>query len=177
MATLDDFRKGFKGVRGNRFRVSGVLNTVNAESSASPQASEFEFYCKAASIPGSGVGVIPVGYKGRPIKFSGERTYTDWVVSIYDSSTLDLREKFEDWIEGMDRRNEHEINYNNANSNWTVEYMDMDGTKSDSNYRKKIRLINCFPIDLSAMEMSYDIPDTFAEFAVTFAYDRWEYAI
>jgi len=172
MATLDEFRQNFYGVRGNRFRVSGAINIGgDAVSPTIP----LEFYCKAASIPGSAVGMIPVGYKGRPIKFSGERTYTDWAVQVYDSSKADLRSLLEQWIDDMDTRNTHEINYNNSNDYWSIEYMDMDGTKSDSNYRRKIKLIHCFPIDISPIEMSYDIPDTFAEFSLTLAYDRWEY--
>ena len=75
----------------------------------------------------------------------------------------------------MDTRDTHEINYNNANSNWTVEYMDMSGTQSNSQYQKKISLVNCFPIDVSAIDLSYDVPDTFAEFTVTLTYDYWKY--
>ena len=37
-----------------------------------------------------------------------------------------------------------------------------------------ITLRNCFPIDISAMELSYDAVDTFAEFTITLAYDYWE---
>jgi hypothetical protein len=171
MATLDNFRNSFRGVRGNRFRVMGDF-----PNQAGFDATTFEFYCKAASIPGSSIGMIPVGYKGRPVKFSGERTYSDWVVQIYESSVVDLRERFEQWIDFMDSRNDHEINYNVSSSQWSIFYDDVNGTQSDSKYKKEIRLINCFPIDVSPIEMSYDVPDTFAEFTVTIAYDRWEYA-
>lgn len=175
MATLDQFRSGFKGVRGNRFRVFGQFPAGVAQVPAN--ANTFEFYCKAAAVPGSSIGMIPVGYKGRPVKFSGERVYQDWVVAIYDSSDQNLREKFESWVQKMDMKNAHEINYNLASSEWGIEYMDMipGQTQSDSNYRKKITLVNAFPIDISPMEMSYDVNDTFAEFGVTIAYDYWIY--
>jgi hypothetical protein len=178
MASIDTFRSEFNGVRTNRFRVSGTLNDAsgNQVSPAGGGPNFFEFYCKAASIPGSAIGIIPVGYKGRPVKFSGERTYTDWAVQIYDSSTGNLRELFEDWIDAMDTRDTHEINYNNANSAWTVEYMDMSlGTRSNSDYKRKITLVNCFPVDISPIDLSYDVPDTFAEFTVTLTYDYWKY--
>lgn len=177
MATLDQFRSEFKGVRTNRFRVSGQLNGVGGGAVTPPGAGSnfFEFYCKATSVPGSSIGIIPVGYKGRPVKFSGERTYSDWVVQVYDSSVGNLRQLFDEWINAMDTRDTHEINYNNANSNWTVEYMDMSGTQSNSQYQKKISLVNCFPIDVSPIDLSYDVPDTFAEFTVTLTYDYWKY--
>jgi hypothetical protein len=173
MATLDQFREGFRGVRGNRFRVTGNFpSTIST-----PTAQTFEFYCKASAVPGSSIGMIPVGYKGRPVKFSGERVYQDWAIAIYDSSTEELRAKFEAWIDLMDSRNAHEINYNISDDAWGIDYMDMLGNLSQSNssYVKKIRLRNAFPIDISAMEMSYDVNDTFAEFSVTVAYDYWEY--
>jgi hypothetical protein len=84
MATLNQFRDNFKGVRSNRFKVNGSFPTGEFD------AQDFEFYCKASSVPGSSIGVIPVGYKGRPVKFSGERSYQDWLIQIYDSSTKDL---------------------------------------------------------------------------------------
>lgn len=177
MATIDNFRQGFKGVRANRFRVAGTFPS-GIEAGNIP-AGTFEFYCKAASVPGSAVGVIPVGYKGRPIKFSGERTYADWLVQIYDSTDTDLRTNFERWIEAMDGRNSHQINYNVAGGNvtWTVEYMEQapGSTQSGNSYQKKIKLVNCFPIDLSPIELSYDSPDTFSEFTVTLTYDYWDY--
>ena len=158
MATLDQFRSEFKGVRTNRFRVSGQLNGVGGGAVTPPGAGAnfFEFYCKATSIPGSSIGIIPVGYKGRPVKFSGERTYIDWVVQVYDSSVGNLRQLFDEWINAMDTR-------------------DMSGTQSNSQYQKKISLVNCFPIDVSAIDLSYDVPDTFAEFTVTLTYDYWKY--
>jgi hypothetical protein len=168
MATLNEFRQNFQGVRGNRFRVAGNFPTGGFS------ATDFEFYCKATSVPGSSIGVIPVGYKGRPVKFSGERTYQDWVVQIYDSSTKNLRDLFEKWVDLMDSRNAHEVQYNVANQPWTVEYMDMNGTESTSAYKRKITLVNCFPVDISPIEMSYDVADTFAEFTVTLTYDFWE---
>lgn len=167
--SIDTFRQNFKGVRGNRFRIFGKFpgggNATN---------NDFEFYARAASVPGSAIGIIPVGYKGRPVKFSGERTYTDWAVQVYDSSVADIRGRLEAWIESMDSRNDHEINYNLV-EDWEVHYQDMSGSVSNSNYNKKIKLINCFPVDLSPIELSYDTPDTFAEFTLTLTFDYWKY--
>lgn len=179
MATIDNFRSEFKGVRANRFKVSGSFpSSINRR----VDVNTFEFYCKAASVPGSAIGVIPVGYKGRPIKFSGERTYADWLISIYDSTNFNLRSAFEAWIEAMDGRSSHNVNYNVASgegstNTWTVEYMEQasGSTSTNSTYRKKIKLVNCFPVDLSPIELSYDSPDTFAEFTVSLTYDYWDY--
>lgn len=172
---LEAFRAGFKGVRANRFKVTGAFPNAPGAQQGNAGLVNFEFYCKAASIPGSGIGIIPVGYKGRPVKFSGERTYQDWIIQVYDSSTPNIRKLFEDWVDYMDRRNAHEVNYNTViNNQWLIEYMDMSGSQSNSQYRRKFTLKNCWPVDVSAIEVSYDIPDTFAEFTVTLTYDFFE---
>lgn len=175
--SIDNFRQNFKGVRSNRFEINGTYVTSsngNSESPTVPGGNAFKIYAKAASVPGSSIGIIPVGYKGRPVKFSGERTYTDWAVQVYDSNIVDIRQRFEDWIELMDNRREHEINYN-LTSDWEVLYQDIAGTQSNSNYNKRIKLVHCFPVDISPIELSYDVPDTFAEFTLTLTYDYWEY--
>ena len=165
--SIDNFRKSFKGVRANRFEVIGKLP-------GNANISDFKIYAKAASVPGSSIGIIPVGFKGRPVKFSGERTYTDWAVQVYDSSTVDIRTLLEDWINKMDSRNDHEINYD-LTADWEVSYMDMSNTSSNSNYQRKIKLVHCFPVDISPVDLSYDAPDTFAEFTLTLTYDYWQY--
>lgn len=165
--SIDNFRQSFKGVRANRFEVIGKLP-------GQALIPDFKIYARSASVPGSSIGIIPVGYKGRPVKFSGERTYTDWAVQVYDSSVADIRTVIENWIDQMDTREAHEINYN-VTSDWEVKYMDMSGTSSNSNYQRSIQLVHCFPVDISPVELSYDSPDTFAEFTLTLTYDYWKY--
>jgi hypothetical protein len=41
---------------------------------------------------------------------------------------------------------------------------------------KRYRMIGCFPIDVSPIEMDWGANDTIEEFAVTFAYQWWEWA-
>ena len=169
--SLNNFRSQFKGVKANRFQIIG-------KSPAAGNIQAFNIYARASSFPGSSIGVIPVGYKGRPIKFSGERTYTDWAVQVYDSSASNIRQLMENWIDSMDTRESHQINYD-LTSDWEVHYMDMAiGTStstSPSNYQRKVKLVHCFPIDISPIDLSYDTSDTFAEFTLTLTYDYWEY--
>jgi len=167
MGNIDTFRQSFKGVRANRFEIFG-RTPVNVD------IPDFKIYAKAGSVPGSSIGIIPVGFKGRPVKFSGERTYTDWAVQVYDSSKTDLRKVIEDWIDKMDSRSDHEVNYDYT-ADWEVHYQDMTNTSSNSLYKRKIKLVHCFPVDISPVDLSYDAPDTFAEFTLTLTYDYWQY--
>jgi hypothetical protein len=170
---INAFRTGFSGTRPNRFRVDifgpgGNLNNL-------------EIYVKATSAPGSSIGVIPTPWMGRVIKFSGERTYADWTIQVYDSSVSseNLRNYFEEWIEIMDGRDTHNINYKKTGTA-EVKWNDIASSTgvgvhdSQTNFNSVMTLVNCFPIDISAMELSYDAVDTFAEFTITLAYDYHE---
>lgn len=198
MATnLTNFRGGFKGTRPNRFLVSGSFPSSatgtapqSTGSQQQPPASSdnFDIYVKATQLPGSSIGLIPVAWQGRVVKFSGERTYSDWSIQVYDSSIsgqTDIRSKFEKWINQMNHRDVHSMNYN-LTSDWTVAHVDNPGQThskghSDSpnngqtGHSRQIKLYRCFPIDLSPIDLSYDLTDTFSEFTVTLAFDYWDY--
>lgn len=171
---INDFRSQFAGVRPNRFTIRGSF-----PKQVSVQSPAFDVYCKATQLPGSSVGVIPVPWMGRVVKFSGERTYADWTVQVYESSisSNDLRGGFEEWIELMDGRNSHKINYD-LTETWQVVYMDMNGAVSGEGNptgQRTITLVHCFPVDVSPVDLSYDLVDTFSEFTVTMAYDYWQF--
>lgn len=187
MATgVNNFRQNFFGHRPNRFTVNGSFPTgvlQDNTSTAAPTAAnagglQFDIYCKATSIPGSSIGVIPVAWQGRIVKFSGERTYADWSIQIYDSSIASqkLRILFEEWINKMNHRDQHILDYS-LTSDWTVSFNDVVrsvGASPQNGHTERYIMRNCFPIDISPMDMSYDMTDTFAELTVTMAYDFWE---
>lgn len=206
MATnLTNFRGGFKGTRPNRFLVSGSFpssatgtapqtgqaqnNTAQGSSSSANSGDNFDIYVKATQLPGSSIGLIPVAWQGRVVKFSGERTYSDWSIQVYDSSIAgqnDIRSKFEKWINQMNHRDVHSMNYS-LTSDWTVSHVDNPSqtfstghsdspTNGQQGHSRKIKLYRCFPIDLSPIDLSYDLTDTFSEFTVTLAFDYWDYA-
>ena len=75
---IDNFREKFDGVRANRYKiVTGGNSTLGKNA---------ELYVKALSIPGTQIGMIPVSFQGRQIKFAGERQFGEWAVTVYDSA-------------------------------------------------------------------------------------------
>ena len=172
MPTIQGFRDNFQGSRSNRYKITGTVPTGIAQIAANA----FELYAKSVSFPGSAIGMIPVSYQGRVIKFTGERQFAEWSIQVYDSAGADnLRELFEAWIEKSDGANTHMQKYNNAAPSWTVEFDDtlVDTTSNDGDkpYQKIMTLYNCWPIDISAIDLNYEAADSFAEFTLTFAYD------
>lgn len=185
--TLKTFRDNFKGVRQNRFLVKvkwPTLGTGGANSGGgggivggSEDPTETSIYIKAADIPESSIGVITVPWMGRAIKFSGERTYVDWSIQIYESnnSMADLRRNFEIWMEAMDNRNTHNISYN-VTADWEVWYNDVkqnDTVTNPAGFTRGIKLKNCFPINIGTLQMDYDLADSFSVFPVTLGFDYW----
>jgi hypothetical protein len=181
--SLSEFRNNFFGVRQNRFMVnftfpSGVANGLDLDGIQT-------IYCKATQSPPSAIGTIPVLWQGRQVKFSGERVYGDWTLVIYEAAgrktSHNIKAAFERWINLMDERNTHEINYNVV-TNWDLYYDDIGASalrpgepgQQPANYSKHIKLINCFPTEISPVDLSYDTENTFIEFTVNMAFDYWE---
>jgi hypothetical protein len=179
MPTLQNFRDNFFGVRPNRFLVIGGFPSGVSQIAAE----DLRIYVKAADAPGSTIGAINVAWQGRIVKFAGERVYADWAINVYESNApaKDLRAAFEQWMELLDGRNTHQINYNLA-TDWVVYYSDIVPnatatslpTQDVSNFSKAIKLKNCFPVDIGPVTLNYDMADSFSEFTVQIAYDYWE---
>jgi hypothetical protein len=175
--SIQKFRDNFYGLRPNRFRIDGSF-----PSGVQGPSENFNIYVKAADLPASTIGSIPVAWQGRVVKFSGERVYSDWVISVYDSNVLaeSLRLGFENWVDAMDGRNTHNIAYNLV-ADWQVYYNDLGGNQfSDDQanfgpgrYTQGVNLKNCFPVEVGPIQLNYDLTDTFAEFTVQIAYDYW----
>ena len=175
---IQGFRDTFRGSRSNRYKITGQ-KSAGELAGTTDLIDPFTLYAKSTSFPGSQIGMIPVSYQGRVIKFTGERQFTEWSIQVYDvsktSDTNNLRDMFEQWIEESDAANLHKQRYDNAsNSAWTVEFDDIDTDTVGGNgvkYQKKMELHNCWPIDISAIDLNYEAADSFAEFTLTFAYD------
>ena len=135
---------------------------------------KYNFMCRAAQLPGSTVNQVPVNYFGRELKFAGNRTFTEWTVTIINDEDFVIRNAFELW---MSRLNSHVSNLRAANYVSPSQYQ-QDGIvtqfgKADE-ILKVYKFIGMFPIDISPIELDWGANDTIEEYAVTFAYQWWE---
>ena len=60
-------------------------------------ADKFRFTCRAAQLPAATVGSIEIPYFGRKIKFAGDRTFTDWTVTVMNDEDFLVRSMIEKW--------------------------------------------------------------------------------
>jgi hypothetical protein len=177
--TVQDFRDKFKGTRSNRFIITPgnpPTGIILPASSTVPVVNDFRVYAKATSYPGSAIGMIPVSYQGRVVKYSGERQFAEWSIQVYDSSVVsdvNLRKYFENWMTLGDHPQTHVQKYNIASTTpWKIEFDDISiSTTAPPAYKKPLFLFNCWPIDISAIDLNYEAADSFAEFTLTLAYD------
>ena len=83
------------GARSNLFEVD-----ITFPASVGPDAVRDEkvnFLCKAAEIPASNLGNIPVPYRGRVLPVAGDRTFDPWTVTIINDTDFLIRDAMERW--------------------------------------------------------------------------------
>jgi hypothetical protein len=137
-------------------------------------AVKYNFMCRTAQLPGSTVNQVPVNYFGRELKFAGNRTFTEWTVTIINDEDFVVRNAFELW---MSRLNSHVSNLRAANSLSPAQYQ-QDGFVTQfgktGDIIKAYKFVGMFPIDITPIELDWGANDTIEEYAVTFAYQWWE---
>lgn len=137
-------------------------------------AEQFTFFCRAAQLPGSTVNAIPVPYFGRELKFAGNRTFTEWTVTILNDEDFKIRNAMELWMNAL---NSHRNNLRNEAFMSALDYQKNGHVIQYGKAGEPLKsysFIGMFPIDVSPIELDWGANDTIEEYAVTFAYQWWE---
>jgi len=172
MATfrVDDFKSKLVGggARPNLFRA-----TINFPSYAGGDSELTSFMCKAAQLPSSVIAQIDVPFRGRQLKIAGDRTFENWNITVIQESSMEVRNSFERWLNGI---NEHVngtglVNPVDYQADMLVEQLDRN-----DNVIKAVNIRGAFPVNLGAVELSYETTDALAEYTIEWAYQYWESA-
>lgn len=161
------------GSRPNLFEVQ--LNWPSGLSQAAPTAvlEQATYLCKSAAIPAFTIGVIEVPYRGgRRIKVPGDRSFGDWTATFISDDVHTLRGAFKNWIDYIEL-NDFNTELLRPDGSEGFDYlMDLTVThlKQDGSASRYYKLFDCFPTDVSAIDLSFDSTDTLSEFTVTFQY-------
>ena len=107
--SVNEFRSQMTGdgARPNLFEVSMPFPLFSNPENAQQKLT---FMCKTAQLPGSTLGVVPVQYFGRELKFAGNRTFADWNITVINDEDFVVRNAFERWMAGI---NSHSLNLSN----------------------------------------------------------------
>ena len=170
---VNDFRSQMvgDGAHPNLFEVSMPFPVFSAPANAQ---TKLTFMCKTAQLPGVTLGVVPVQYFGRELKFVGNRTFADWTISVINDEDFIIRNAFERWMNGI---NSHSLNVRNplalAPLGYSV-YGDVTQFGKQGNTLKKYKFIGMYPTDISAIDVDWGSNDTIEEFTVNLTYQWWE---
>ena len=160
--TINDFSKSFRGgVRANLFtcNVSGPGLADRAT----------EYHCKGTSIPAATIGNIDVPFLGRQLKVPGDRTYSDWTVTMFNDENMSLHAGFEKWMFDIQNHgmNHQALGPNEVYGRGTVTQLARTG-KALVTYD-----IEIYPTEVAAIDLAWDSNDAVEEYAVTFAVNWW----
>jgi hypothetical protein len=170
---VNQFRSQLQGdgARPNLFEVTLPFPAFSLPGNAQTKTT---FMCKTAQLPGSTLGVVPVQYFGRELKFVGNRTFADWTVTIINDEDFVVRNAFERWMNGI---NSHNLNVRNPVASTPLGYS-VDGEVTQfgkaGNTIKKYRFVGMFPSDITPIDVDWSSNDTIEEFSVTLTYQFWE---
>jgi hypothetical protein len=127
------------------------------------------FMVKAAAIPESTTGVIPVPYFGRIIKYAGDRQFGAWDVTIINDEDFAVRNAMEAWSNAI---NTHITNFRSAPFDYKAQAQVTQYGK-DGTVLREYTFEGLFPTTISPIALSWQDQDTIEEFGVTFEYDLW----
>ena len=158
-------RLGAGGVRPNQFVV--FLPTIVGIQNPS----DVSILVTSAALPASNVNPTIVQYRGREVKFSGERIFDPWTISVINDTSMTLRNYFEYWSNSMNNRTNNGGNIQPIlyQRDVTVEQLD----RNDAVIRS-YKLFNAFPITVSEIGLAYSQNDVISEFTATFQYSHFE---
>ena len=127
----------------------------------------------SSEFPPAQLGKLIVAFRGRQLKIAGDRTFENWNVTVIQESTMEVRNSFERWLNGI---NEHVngtglVNPVDYQADMLVEQLDRN-----DNVIKAVNIRGAFPVNLGAIELSYETTDALAEYTIEWAYQYWESA-
>ena len=159
------------GARPNLFSVTLAFPTYTNGATAAGQ--KVTFMAKAAQLPGSSIGTVPVYYFGREIKFAGNRTFPDWTLQIINDEDFLIRNSLENWLNNV---NSNQGNIRSTNAPTPTSYT-VDASVSqygkNGNIIKTYNFVGMFPIDVAPIDLDWGSNDSIEEYSVTFAYQYW----
>jgi hypothetical protein len=152
------------GARPNRFE---VLVDFPAFSATQEEIRKTAFLCQSTQLPGSNLGTMEVGFRGRSLKLAGDRTFEDLDLTFYNDTDFALRNAFEAWHNAINQYNSNTGLPSPAEYVSTVSLYQLD---NDDNRIKEYVLKLAWPTIIGPIELAQDSNDQIEIFSATFAF-------
>ena len=165
----DKLNKG--GARSNLFEVE----IKDIPGGGEDVQDEVRFLVKAAEIPASNIGNIPVPFRGRVLPVAGDRTFDPWTVTIInnDFKIRDSMERWSNFINDMVLAN-GSVDPESYQKSALVKQLSRDAASGDKpEILRQYNFIGIYPNVISNIPLDYGATDQIEEFQVTFNYLYW----
>lgn len=165
---VNDFKSKLRG-GGARPNLFQVILTFPAYVTGDVELASF--LIKAAQMPASTMGTIPVPYRGRQLQIAGDRVFEPWSVTVINDTDFKIRQSMEQWMNGI---NAHQANTGLTNpADYQVDAA-VQQLDKDASVLYEYRFRGIFPTAISSIDLSYENVDTIEEFGVEFQIQYWE---
>lgn len=189
--SLSSFKKSLNGggARANLFEVvlpgdiPGDPQGLGSWNNNTDVQLDSKFLCKTAALPASNVASIEVPFRGRQFKVAGDRTFDNWSVTIINDEDFAIRRVMEGWMQSIAQYSDHSgftdpQDYMRNAKVYQLGRGDVTreqgaGTPGSANILAQYRFVDIYPVNISAIDLSYDNTDTIEEFTVDFAVQFW----
>ena len=169
---LTSFRQKLNkgGVRSNLFEVE----IKDIPGGGADVQDEVRFLVKAAEIPASNIGNIPVPFRGRVLPVAGDRTFDPWTVTIInnDFKIRDTMEKWSNFINDMVLAN-GSVDPASYQKTGIVKQLSRQSGDEKIPILRQYNFFGIYPNVISNIPLDYGATDQIEEFQVTFNYLYW----
>ena len=191
--TIDSFKSKLVGggARPNLFEVMLTFpEGVNGPIDEKTLDEKTRFMVKAANLPASNITPIDIPFRGRNLKIAGDRTFDVWTVTVINDTDFAIRNAMERWMNGMNNLQNATGETNPVDYQTDAYVLQLGrGGKPDNTgtgklqgpgfgdevpVLKQYKFHGIFPTNISAIELSYDQPDTIEEFTVDLQVQWWD---
>ena len=156
------------GARPNQFMVQLSFPTFVAGQALA--VARAPFLVSVAELPGQTVNPAIVQYRGREVKFVGDRVYAPWTITVLNDAEMSIRTAMEQWMNGME---DYANKFGRLQPSEYQRDMQVFQLDRNGNALKSYNIINGFPVDLSPVALDFGANDQISSFTVTFQYQHF----
>ena len=172
--TITDFKSQLRGggARPNLFKVDlGDFGGQGAADLGWENAQEdFNFLCKASSMPTQTIGSVDVPFRGRILKVAGDRTFEPWSVTVINDEDFNIRSAFEAWGRRINDLTTGVgiVQPKDYMGSGTIQQLSRGVGPDDSKVLQEYMVQDIWPSEIGSIDLSYESSDAIEEFTVTF---------
>ena len=172
--TITDFKSQLRGggARPNLFKVDlGDFGGQGATDLGWENAQEdFNFLCKASSMPTQTIGSVDVPFRGRILKVAGDRTFEPWSVTVINDEGFNVRSAFEAWGRRINDLTTGAgiVQPKDYMGSGTIQQLSRSVGPDDSKVLQEYTVKDIWPSEIGSIDLSYESSDAIEEFIVTF---------